>query len=88
MVVGSKNDPARSTMPWFLYGSGYHFEPLYPDSGRRDGWMGGWVDGMGLGMGEGMGGRSEGYKCIWFCTTNKPPGRRDTMILGIFYVHL
>ena len=32
MVVGSKNDPARSTMPWFLYGSGYHFEPLYPDS--------------------------------------------------------
>ena len=30
MVVGSKNDPARSTMPWFLYGSGYHFEPLYP----------------------------------------------------------
>ena len=32
MVVGSKNDPARSTMPWFLYGSGYHFATLYPDS--------------------------------------------------------
>jgi len=35
-----------------------------------------------------MGGWVGGYKCIWFCTTNKPPGRRDTMILGIFYVHL
>jgi hypothetical protein len=37
---------------------------------------------------KGMGGWAGGYKCIWFCTTNKPPGRRDTMILGIFYVHL
>ena len=55
--------------------------------GGMGGRVGGW-DGMGLGMGGGMGGWVGGYKCIWFCTTNKPPGRRDTMILGIFYVHL
>jgi hypothetical protein len=43
---------------------------------------------MGLGMGGGMGGRAEGWECVWFGTTNKPPGRRNTMILGILNMHL
>ena len=45
---------------------------------------------MGGGMAGGMGGGRgiEGWECVGFVTTNKPPGRRDTMILGIFYVHL
>ncbi len=27
-------------------------------------------------------------ECVWFGTTNKPPGRRNTMILGILNMHL
>jgi hypothetical protein len=41
--------------------------------GRRNGRRYGWA---------------EGWEYVWFGTTNKPPGRRNTMILGILNMHL
>ena len=49
-----------------------------------EGFWGWWGEGLRNGRREGF----KGWECVGFMTTNKPPGRRNTMILGILNMHL